>query len=75
MVVVDPDEISVLDVNCNLLGEEPIGFLVGIERCLIEGDLTRVVVKQEATLSNLYFGQLGLSVYGNGVGDILENPL
>jgi len=46
MVVVNPDQIVVLYILCDLLCEQTIGFLVGIPGRLVEGDLTRVVVEE-----------------------------
>ena len=46
MVVVDPDQIVVLYILCDLLCEQTVGFLVGIPCGLVEGDLTGVVVEE-----------------------------
>jgi hypothetical protein len=46
MVVVDPNQIVVLHVLCDLLCEQTVGFLVGIPGGLVEGDLTRVVMEE-----------------------------
>jgi hypothetical protein len=46
MVVVDPDQIVILHVLCDLLCEQTVGFLVGIPGGLVEGDLTGVVVEE-----------------------------
>lgn len=46
MVVVDPNQIVVLHVLCDLLCEQAVGFLVGIPCGLVEGDLTRVIVEE-----------------------------
>jgi len=46
MVVVDPDQIVVLYVLCDLLCEKAVGLLVGIPCGLVKGDLTGVVVEE-----------------------------
>jgi len=46
MVVVNPDQIVILYVLCDLLCEQTVGFLVGIPGGLVEGDLTGVVVEE-----------------------------
>lgn len=46
MIVMDPDQISVLNVFCNGRGKELIGLLVCLPGLLIEGDLSRMVVEQ-----------------------------
>lgn len=45
MVVVDPDQISILDFLGDGFGEESVGFLVGLPGPLVEGDFTGVVVE------------------------------
>lgn len=46
MVIVDPDEIAVLHVLDNSLGEEAIDLLVSSPGGLVKGDLTGVVVEE-----------------------------
>jgi hypothetical protein len=46
MVVVDPNQIVILHILCNLLCEQTVGFLVGIPGGLVEGDLTGVVMEE-----------------------------
>lgn len=46
VVIVDPDEIVVLHVCGNSLGEEAVGLGVCIPGRLVEGDLTRVVMEK-----------------------------
>jgi hypothetical protein len=46
MVVVHPDEIVVLNILCNLLGEQAVGFAVGVPGRFVKGDLTGVVVEK-----------------------------
>lgn len=46
MVVVDPYEVAVLDVDGDLLGEEPVGFLVGGEGGFVKDNFTWVVVEE-----------------------------
>lgn len=46
MVVVDPDQIVVLYILCDLLCKQTVGLLVGIPCGLVEGDLTGVVVEE-----------------------------
>lgn len=46
VVIVHPNQVVVLDIFCNLLGEEPVGFAVCVPCGLVEGDLTGVVVEQ-----------------------------
>ena len=46
MVVMDPDEIAVLHVSCDCLGEFPINSFIGLPAVFGEGNLSRVVVKK-----------------------------
>lgn len=46
MVIVDPNQISILDFLSDGFGEKPVGFLVGFPGRLVEGDFTGVVVEQ-----------------------------
>lgn len=46
MIVVHPDEISILDVLGDCLREQPIGLLIGFPGGLVEGDFTGVVMKE-----------------------------
>lgn len=46
VVVVDPDEVAVLDVFDDGLGEEAVDFLVGAPGGLVEGDLTGMIVEE-----------------------------
>lgn len=45
MVIVNPDQIAILDILGDCLGEDHVDLGVGLPRAFIEGDLTRVVVK------------------------------
>lgn len=45
VVVVDPDEVTVLDILGNSFSKEAVGFLVGVPSRLVEGDFARVVVE------------------------------
>ena len=46
MVVVDPDQIVILHIFCDLFREQTVGLLVGIPSGFVEGDLTGVVVEE-----------------------------
>ena len=46
MVVMDPDEIAVLNVSCDRLGELPINSFIGLPAVFGEGNLSWVVVKK-----------------------------
>lgn len=46
MVVVDPNQISILDFLGDGFGEQSVGFLVSLPSRLIEGNFTGVVVEQ-----------------------------
>lgn len=45
VVVVDPDQISILDFFRNGFGKESVGLLVSLPGRLVERDFTRVVVE------------------------------
>ena len=46
VIVVNPNEVPILYLTGNCLGEKAVGFLVGIPSRFVEGDLARVVVKE-----------------------------
>lgn len=46
MVIVDPNEIAVLDVSCDRLGELPINSFICLPAVLGEGNLPWVVVEK-----------------------------
>ena len=46
VIVVHPDQVAILDIVDDSLGEEPVDFLVGGPGGLVESDLTGVVVKK-----------------------------
>lgn len=46
VVVVDPNEITILDLLRNGLGKEAVGFGVGLPRFFVEGDFAWMVMEQ-----------------------------
>lgn len=46
MVIVDPDEVVVLHLLCNFLGEDSVRVTVGNPGLFIEGNLARMVVEE-----------------------------
>ena len=74
MVVVDPDQIVVLYVLCDLLCEQAVGLLVGIPCGLVEGDLTRVVV-EEGPEDGVCRAAVSIGKNGEKQSRILEKPL
>jgi hypothetical protein len=46
VIVVHPDEISILDVLNDCPRKQPIGLLIGVPGGLVEGDFTGVVMEE-----------------------------
>jgi hypothetical protein len=46
VIVVNPDQVAVLHILDNGLGEQPVDFSVRAPRRLVEGDLARVIMEQ-----------------------------
>jgi hypothetical protein len=46
MVIVDPDQITILDILDDSLGEQAIDFAISTPCGLIKGDFTRVIVEE-----------------------------